>query len=303
MHRTGPPAATGPAVDKLLAGDTEIDFVKDFARYFPLRVIMSLFGVPEEDEPRMMLLTQELFGTTDPDAIRDDVEPLTPLAAAQQWAATVQDFYAYFDVMLQDRRANPTGDLASIIAQARDASGEYYPKEIAYGHFIIIATAGHDTTSATIAGGMHALAQDPELLRRIQNDLSLIPRLIDESLRWASPAKHFMRAATEEFELRGRKIVPGDRLMLLYQSGNRDEEVFDHPEVFDIDRHPNRHISFGYGPHMCLGQQLAKIELAALFEALLPHLESIELNGDSDYVATHFVGGLKTMPVTMRFKA
>ncbi|WP_280424518.1 cytochrome P450 [Nocardia carnea] len=289
------------SVDRLLATDGKIDFVKDFALQYPLHVIMSLFGVPESDEPRMMALTQEFFGTADPDAARADVEPLTPDAAAKQWVATIQDFYSYFDGLLMDRRAHPNGDLASIISEARDENGEYFAKEVAYGYFIAIATAGHDTTSSTMAGGIHAIAQNPGLLERLQTDLSLVPNLVNESLRWASPVKHFMRTALQPYELRGRSIQPGDRFMLLYQSGNRDAEIFDHPDVFDIDRRPNKHIAFGYGPHMCIGQHLAKLELRIMFETLLPHLKAVHLAGDTKFIQTNFVGGLKNMPVELEF--
>lgn len=289
------------AVDRLLRTDGELDFVQDFAKYYPLHVIMSLFGLPEADEPRMMSLSQDLFGTADPDAIREDIEPLSPAAAAQQWAAAVQDFYAYFDGLLQDRRANPRDDLATIIATARTEDGEYYPPETAYGYFVAVATAGHDTTSATLATGIQALAQNPELLQRIRNDLSLIPDWVNETLRWASPVKHFMRTALEPYQLRGRSINVGDRLMLLYQSANRDAEVFDDPDVFNIDRRPNKHIAFGYGPHLCIGMALAKQELRIMAEELLPKIASIELTGPAKVVQTTFVGGLKNLPVKITF--
>jgi cytochrome P450 len=289
------------AVDKLRQTDGNVDFVRDFAMHYPLHVVMSLFGVPESDEPRMMSLSQDLFGTDDPDAIREDVEAVSPAAAAQQWAAVVADFYAYFDGLLQDRRATPRDDLATIIANARTADGEFHPPEIAYGYFIAVATAGHDTTTSTLAGGIHALAQNPELLRRIQNDLALAPAFINESLRWASPVKHFMRTALAPYTLRGREINVGDRLMLLYQSGNRDADIFDEPDVFNIDRHPNKHIAFGYGPHMCIGMHLAKQELRIMTEELLPKIESIELTGPTKVIQTTFVGGLKNMPVKITF--
>ncbi len=186
---------------------------------------------------------------------------------------------------------------------AKTAEGEYFPKEVAYGYFIAIATAGHDTTSSTMAGAIHALARHPEVLSRLKADLSLVPNLVNEALRWASPVKHFMRTALEPYELRGgRSIQPGDRFMLLYQSGNRDADVFDEPDLFDIDRRPNKHIAFGYGPHMCIGQHLAKIELRIMFETLLPHLEAVHLTGgDTTFIQTNFVGGLKNMPVELEF--
>ncbi|MDV6282594.1 cytochrome P450 [Rhodococcus jostii] len=289
------------AVGRLRETDGRVDFVKDFALHYPLHVIMSLFGVPEEDEPRMMALTQEFFGTADPDAAREDVEPLTPDAAAKQWVATIQDFYAYFERLLQDRRANPRDDLATIISVARDESGEYYPNEVAYGYFIAIATAGHDTTSSTLAGGMLELGRNPELLAKAKADLALAPHIVNESLRWASPVKHFMRQATQDYTLRGRDIKKGDRFMLLYQSGNRDADAIPDPDRFDYTRRPNKHIAFGYGPHMCIGQHLAKLELRIMFEELLPHIESLELVDDTKMIQTNFVGGLKNMPVKIEF--
>jgi cytochrome P450 len=247
----------------------------------------------------MMALTQEFFGTADPDAQRADVEPLTPEAAAQQWAAAIQDFYAYFDALVADRRATPRDDLATLIASAKTESGEYYANTFAYGWFIAIATAGHDTTSSTMAGTIEQLAQHPDQLAAVRGDLSLVPDLINEGLRWSSPVKHFMRQATQDYTLSGQEIHAGDRFMLLYQSANRDAEVFDDPDTFRLQRKPNRHIAFGYGPHMCIGQHLAKLELRILFEELLPRIKSIELTGDRKVVQTNFVGGLRSLPVRL----
>lgn len=283
----------------LQPGVNEIDFVKDFAVYYPLHVIMSLFGVPSDDEPRMMALTQEFFGVADPDAQREDVAPMSPEAAAQQFAATIQDFYTYFDHLVEGRRAKPQDDLASIIANARQENGEFFPKTICYGWFIAIATAGHDTTSSTLSGAIEALAHHPDQLQRVQDDPSLVPHLVNESLRWASPVKQFTRQATQEYELRGREIKPGDRFVLLYQSANRDADIFDDPDAFKIDRRPNKHIAFGYGPHMCVGQHLAKQEMRIMLEELLPRIERVEVTGERKLVQTNFVGGLKNLPVNI----
>jgi cytochrome P450 len=288
------------AIEKhLRTGTNDIDFVQQFALFYPLHVIMTLFGVSEEDEPRMMALTQEFFGTADPDAQRADVEPLTPAAAAQQWAAAIQDFYAYFDVLVQDRRKNPRDDLATIIASARTETGEYYANTFAYGWFIAIATAGHDTTSSTMAGTIEQLAVHPDQLAAVQGDPALIPDLVNEGLRWSSPVKHFTRRATQDYTLRGQAISKGDRFMLLYQSANRDPDVFETPDEFHLRRRPNKHIAFGYGPHMCIGQHLAKLELRVLFEELLPRIKGIELAGDRKVVQTNFVGGLRNLPVRL----
>lgn len=284
---------------RLHSGVNDMDFVQDFALFYPLHVIMSLFGVPERDEPRMMALTQELFGTADPEARRVDVEPLGPEAAAQQWAATVNDFYTYFDVLVEDRRKAPRDDLATIIAAARKEDGEYYAKTFAYGWFIAIATAGHDTTSSTMAGIIEQLALHPDLLVQVQQNPGLVPDLVNEGLRWSSPVKQFTRQATQDYTLRGRDIGKGDRFMLLYQSANRDAEVFDEPDVFRIDRRPNKQIAFGYGPHMCIGQHLAKLELRIMLEELLPRIRHIEITGERQVVQTNFVGGLRRLPVRL----
>lgn len=283
-------------------GVNDIDVVQDFALYYPLHVIMSLFGVPEQDEPRMMALTQEFFGTADPDAAREDVEPLTPEAAAQQWSAAINDFYAYFDELVEARRAQPRDDLATIIACAKKADGEYFAKEIAYGWFIAIATAGHDTTSSTMAGTLEALAQNPDQLAKVRENPALIPDLVNEGLRWVSPVKQFTRQALRDYTLRGREIHAGDRFMLLYQSANRDIDVFDEPDSFRLDRKPNRHIAFGYGPHMCVGQHLAKLEMRIMFEELLPRLKSVEVTGERKPVQTNFVGGLRKLPVRLELE-
>jgi cytochrome P450 len=288
------------AIDSSLKpGVNEIDAVKDFCLAYPLHVIMTLFGVPATDEPRMMGLTQEFFGSADPDVARADVQPLTPEAAAQQWSAAINDFYGYFDALVEARRAEPQDDLATIIAGARRPDGEYFPKEVAYGWFIAISTAGHDTTSSTMAGALEALAERPDQLALVQQRPELIPDLVNEALRWASPVKQFTRRATQDYLLHDQLVRAGDRMMLLYQSANRDSAVFDSPDEFRLDRRPNKHIAFGYGPHMCIGQHLAKQELRIMLEELLPRIESLEVTGERRVVQTNFVGGLKKLPIRL----
>ncbi|WP_273735247.1 cytochrome P450 [Mycolicibacterium septicum] len=286
------------SIDKLKAVSAggQIDLVDDWALGYPLHVVMTLFGVPPSDEPRMMALTQELFGTGDPEHQREDVEPLTPEAMAQQFAAATQDFYSYFDTLIEDRRANPRDDLSTLISVAKGPDGEYWPNGYAYGWFISICTAGHDTTSATLAGTLQQLALNPELLARVKADLSLVPNLIQEGLRFVAPVKHFIRRADSDYELHGQLIKAGDRLMPLFQSGCRDEDVFVNPDEFNIDRKPNNHLAFGFGAHTCVGQHLAKMELRVMFEQLLPRLESIETLGPGSVTHTNFVGGLKHLP-------
>ncbi|MDW5611852.1 MULTISPECIES: cytochrome P450 [Mycobacteriaceae] len=287
------------SIDKLKRlsdGGEQIDLVDDWALGFPLHVVMTLFGVPPEDEPRMMALTQEFFGTADPEHQRDDVEPLSPEAMAQQFAATVQDFYKYFDVLIEDRRNNPRDDISTLIAQAKGPDGQYWPTPYAYGWFMSICTAGHDTTSATLAGTLQQLALNPSELAKVKADPSRVPDLIAEGLRYVAPVKHFMRRALQDYDLGGRHIKKGDRIMPLFQSACRDEDLFTNPDKFDISRKPNNHLAFGFGAHTCVGQHLAKLELRVMFEQLLPRLEAIEVLGPGSVTHTNFVGGLKHLP-------
>ncbi|GGC89148.1 cytochrome P450 [Chelatococcus reniformis] len=283
------------AVDRLAAFDGRCDFVTDLALGYPLHVIMEILGVPEEDEPRMLKLTQELFGVRDPDKARKAAE-LSPSQLAELIQLSIADFGAYFGAMSADRRAHPRDDLASIIANA-SIDGKPISDFEAMSYYIIVATAGHDTTSATTSTILWALAQNPAELAKVKADPSLIPSLVEEGIRWATPVKTFMRSATADYELRGRTIAKDDWLMLCYASGNRDEEVFDDPFVFRADRKPNKQLAFGYGAHLCLGQHLAKMEMRILFEELLPRLKSVELAGEPKLTEAVFVSGLKSLPI------
>jgi len=237
----------------------------------------------------MLKLTQELFGAEDDDFKRDD----DVLAGIIQ---TVADFVAYFDGITADRKANPTGDLSSVIANGI-VDGEPIGHKEQLGYYIIAATAGHDTTSNTMSGGMQALIENPDQLARLQADPSLMATAIDEMIRWTTPVKHFMRTATVDYDLRGTTIKAGQDVLLSYWSANRDEDVFDDPFRFDIGRTPNKHLAFGFGVHYCLGAMLARMELKALFGALLPRLKSVELAGNPELIRSTFVSGLKRLPI------
>jgi hypothetical protein len=283
---------------KMLALGGACDFVRDVAVEYPLRVIMQILGVPENDYGRMLRLTQELFGAADPEMSRA-MEALTAAQFADIMGMVVADFSAYFETISADRRANPRDDLATLIANAK-VDGEPIGPIEATGYYVIVATAGHDTTSSSTAAAMWALATQPGLLDRVRADLSLVPALVEEAIRWATPVKTFMRSPIADTELRGRTIRAGDWLMLCYASGNRDEEVFEDPFAFSIDRTPNKQLAFGFGAHLCLGQHLARMEMRALFEALIPRLAAVELDGEPKLVASTFVNGLKTLPIRFR---
>ncbi|MTV17358.1 MULTISPECIES: cytochrome P450 [Bradyrhizobium] len=282
-------------VQRMLARGGACDFVEDVALGYPLHVIMEILGVPEADEPRMLKLTQELFGPQDPDTARVR-DALSAEQVSAMLQAIIADFSAYFRKITEDRRQNPRDDLATVIANAK-IGGDYMPEHDQTSYYMIVATAGHDTTSSSTAGAIWALARDPAEFAKVKANPDLIPGLVDESIRWMTPVKHFMRSATADTELGGRKIAKGDWLMLCYASGNRDEEVFEDPDRFRSDRKPNRHVAFGYGAHLCLGQYLAKLEMRILFEELLPHLKSLSLDGEVKMTQAYFVNGPKKLPI------
>jgi cytochrome P450 len=283
------------AVARMEALGGNCDFVDEVALHFPLHVIMQILGVPRADEPRMLKLTQELFGATDPDLRREGAE-MTPEARQVDIQATLTDFFNYFNALTEDRRARPRDDVASTIANA-SIDGRPISAFDAVSYYLIVATAGHDTTSSSTAGAMWALAERPDEFAKVRENPQLIPGLVDESIRWTTPVRHFMRSAAADTELRGQAIAKGDWLMLCYPSGNRDEEVFEDPMEFRVDRNPNRHLAFGYGAHLCLGQHLAKMEMRILWEELLPRLKSVELAGEARLSEANFVNGPKALPI------
>ena len=275
-------------VDKMMTVGPECDFVQEVAVNYPLYVIMSLLGIPESDFPRMLKLTQELFGSDDSEFRRG--------SSSEDQLPALLDMFQYFNAVTASRREHPTEDLASAIANAR-IDGEPLSDIDTMSYYLIVATAGHDTTSATISGGLHALIENPDQLQRLGENLDLMPLATEEMIRWVTPVKEFMRTAAEDTTLRGVPIAAGESVLLSYVSGNRDEDVFEDPFRFDVGRDPNKHLAFGYGVHFCLGAALARMEVNSFFTELLPRLKSIELTGAAEFVATTFVGGLKHLPV------
>ncbi len=274
-------------VDRMAGFCGACDFATQVAVHYPLYVIMSLLGLPESDFPLMLKLTKELFGSEDAENRRGETE---------DHLAVLLDFLAYFQRLTAARRARPTGDLASAIANAT-VDGEPLGDVETASYYVIIATAGHDTTSSTLAGGLHALLEHPGQLARLRADPALLPLAVEEMIRWVTPVKEFMRTASADTHLHGVPIAKGESVLLSYPSANRDEEMFSDPFTFDAGRDPNRHLAFGFGAHYCLGAALARIELVALFRELLPRLDSIELAGQPEWTATTFVGGIKHLPV------
>jgi len=286
-------------VGRMAAHGGTCDFARDVAFLYPLHVIMEVIGVPERDEGLMLKLTQELFGAADPEMNRTgETADGTSRGVDAIWA-TVAEMMAYFTEMSENRRKVPREDLATVLATAQ-IDGKPLGQIEALSYYIIAATAGHDTTSNTTAGAMWAMLEHPDQLAKVKADPALINGMVEESIRWVTPVKHFMRSATEDTEVAGVKMAKGDWMMLCYPSGNRDEAVFTDPFIFDVERTPNKHVAFGYGAHVCLGQHLARMEMRILWEELLPRLESIELNGTPKNTEANFVCGPKSVPVKFK---
>lgn len=275
-------------VDKMVEAGPECDFVQEVAVNYPLYVILSLLGLPESDFPRMLKLTQEMFGGNDAEFQRGD--------STEDMLAVLVDFFNYFAALTATRREHPTADLASAIANAK-INGEPLSDVNTASYYVIVASAGHDTTSAAISGGLLALLQNPTELARLSADMGLMGTAVEEMIRWVVPVKEFMRTAQADTVIRGERIAKGDSVLLSYVSANRDEEVFSDPFRFDVGRDPNKHLSFGYGVHFCLGAALARMEIRSFFTELVPRINSIELAGDPEFIATTFVGGLKHLPI------
>ena len=287
-------------VDQMLAQGGACDFARDVAAHYPLRVIMDILGVPPEDESRMLMLTQQLFGPTDPELNRSREAITSAEQAIAMLNYVIADFENYFGALTAERRANPREDIATVIASAT-INGEQIPDREMSGYYMIVATAGHDTTSASTAGAIMELAKNPALFERFRDAATDKAGLIEEAIRWTTPVQHFMRSAKEDVAIGGQKIREGDWLMLNYVSANRDEDVFGDPFAFNPDREKNQQIAFGFGAHVCLGQHLARMEMRILMEELLPRVKSLALAGEPARVESVFVGGLKRLPI--RFEA
>ncbi|MFD7120015.1 cytochrome P450 [Streptomyces sp. NPDC059922] len=266
------------------------DFAQHPAARFPLAVLLSMLGLPQGDSPRLLSLTQQLLGTDDPEQQRN--------AGPFAQPAVLFDLFTYFRKIARDRRAHPTDDLASVIANARiDGRPLSWGDTLSY--YAVISTGGHDTTSAGIAGGLLALARHPEQLRLLRSRPDLLPHAAQEMIRITAPFKGFMRTAARDYELHGTTIRQGDAVFLSYVSANHDEAVFDEPETFDATRNPNPHLSFGHGVHACLGARLAHMEICAFYAELLPRIRTIEVIGAPRLIATTFTGGFKSLPVRL----
>ena len=244
----------------------------------------------------MLDLTQGIFGAADPEFLGDAGDP------GERVMASIMNFVQYFGQLTEDRRACPMDDLASVIANGQ-VDGEPMGDIERLWYYIIVATAGHDTTSFALAGGLEQLARDPDQLWSLQGDDDKVNRAADEVIRWTSPVRHFLRYATRDQEVGGVAMPEGTRVLLSYPAANRDPEVFESPNTFDVARpEADKLLSFGVGAHFCLGAQFARREVRTMLNLLSQELTSIELTGEPEFALSHFVSGVKHLPIkyTMR---
>lgn len=284
-------------VDRMEDMGGRCDFAADVAFLYPLRVILTLMGVPREDEAHVLRLTQRLFSPADKDLKTEGRRSEGESAPRDVFA----EFAEYYHALAKKRRDDPQDDIVTTIANGLVDGCPMARREMT-SYYVIVSTAGHDTTAASIAGGLKALIDFPEEMSKLRADQSLLSRASEEFVRWVAPVKHFMRTPREDVELHGQRIAAGEALMLCYASACRDERVFPDGDVLRVDRPPNPpHLAFGYGPHFCLGRPLALMEIRAFFSELLPRLRHVGAAGDPAYIESVFVSGLKKLPLEFSF--
>lgn len=282
-------------VDKMAGAGGELDFVHEVSELFPLRVILMILGLPAEDAPELLRLTHNFNHRADVPVPKSGSRDDLIVNAAQE-------IFDYFGAIYDERKKNPRQDVASVIAQAT-IDGKPLDRLEALSYYLLLGLAGHDTTNGTISGAMLALIQNPGELAKLKADPDLIPTAVDEMLRWVSPVNNFMRTATRDYALRGKTVKKGDAVLLPFASANRDEEVFESPFTFKVDRKPNPHIAFGYGAHVCLGQNLARMELRAFVRELVSRLDKVELAGTPKMLAAVTANQLLSLPIRYSMSA
>jgi len=288
------------SVKDLLATGGTSEFVDDVALRYPLRVILALLGLPSEDEEFILHFTQTFFNPQDPDftAAEGGIAEKKGVALDHE---VLEKYKDYFYTLIDRMRAHPNDTVSSKIANGM-IGNELISHWDAMSQIVAIATAGHDTTSSSTAGAMWALAERPDLFNRLRADPSLASKLVDEGVRWTSPLLNFMRTAAADYELRGQTIRKGDWIMLSYLSANRDEDVFEDPWTFSLERRENVHLGFGHGPHHCLGRNVANLEMRIFYEELFRRLTSVELAGTPTRTHSANLISVKTLPIRFSYQ-
>lgn len=265
------------------------DFVADISARITIAVIAEMLGVPRADWDLLFRWTNEIIAPQDPE-FQHGATPKDTLERARI------DLFTYFHALSEARRIQPSDDIVSIVANGEVDGAPLPPVELLSYYFLLVV-AGNETTRNAMTGGMLAFIERPDQWALLRRDPALLDNAVEEIVRWTTPVIQFARTATRDYELRGRTIRRGQSLCLFYPSANRDEDVFADPFVFRIDRHPNPHLAFGMGEHVCLGAHLARLELRLAFAALRERLQHCELTGPVERVRSSFVGGIKHVPM------
>ena len=271
----------------------ECDFPQELSADLPLLTLAEVMGVPAADRHLLFNWANRVIGFQDPKYARYDADgkPIDPRSRA-----ALQDMFDYANALADEKRARPTDDILTTLLHA-DLDGERISDEEYENFFFLFAVAGNETVRNAIPGGMLALMEHPAERDRLIADPALLPRAIDEILRYVSPVMSFRRTATEDVELHGVKIAAGDKVVLYYASANFDETVFTEPRRFDVAREPNEHFSFGEGSHFCIGAHLARLQMRIFFEEVLRSLPDMRLAGPIERLQSNFQSGIKHMPV------
>lgn len=288
-------------LDTALAHDT-FDATKMIARELPMRMLGRILGTPEEDLSWLVDKGDALMANTDPDFTDHVMDKLTTdefrLMPFNSPAGA--ELYQYADTLMARKEAK--GDTSGILHMIRQPGkdGSCINDREFKNFFCLLVAAGNDTTRYSLAAGIHALCHQPELLAQIK-DGAVLDTAPDEIIRWASPATYFRRTATRDFDMHGKKVKAGDKVVYWFISGNRDDTAFDDPFRVNLARTPNKHLSFGQGgPHVCLGMWLARLEVRVLFEELAKRITSITPAGEAKFLRSNFVSGIKSLPVTVQ---
>ena len=268
------------------------DFVRDVSARITIAVIAEMLGVPHKDWDLLFRWTNEIIAPQDPEFQHG----ATPQETSER---SRMELFSYFTDLVEERRAQPTDDIVSVVAQGK-VNGDALPPIELISYFFLLVVAGNETTRNAMTGGMLAFLNHPGEWQKLRADGGLLDSAVEEVVRWTTPVIQFARTATRDYELRGKTIRKGQSVCLFYASGNRDEEVFEEPNVFRADREPNPHIGFGMGEHVCLGAHLARLELREAFSQLRVRLEHCEMSGPIARVRSSFVGGIKRAPMRWR---
>jgi cytochrome P450 len=293
-------------VDDALAGGTEFDFVERIAKQLPMRMLGTLLGVPQHDGDWLVERGDALLGNFDPEFTEHPVglTDTDDFKSIPFRSPAALDLYRYAERQAEQRRANPTDDVISDIL-APTIDGDRLTEREFKNFFVLLVSAGNDTTRYTMAAGMKALIEHPDQLAALRDSVTrregaLMETAVEEILRWGTVTMHFRRTATADVTMHDRAIKRGDKVVIWFISADYDDRQFPDPFRFDIRRTPNEHVAFGrMSPHLCLGAQLARMELKVLFEELLPRIGDARVNGPIERLRSNFISGIKRLPISV----